>query len=239
MIIGISASILKLTKEIFKKKYYLNVGYVNKLLECEEKDLAAFIIPFCEKEAIQSLLANTSGVILSGGFDIHPKFYKQSPKPLLEQLCKKRDEFEFKLIEEAMKKELPIFGICRGMQILNVFFGGTLYQDLSYAKLNVLKHRQKQKPSLATHRVDILENSFLSNFLPSKIKVNSFHHQGIDTLAKDFKVSAKSGLVIEAIEYQKSKNLVFGVQWHPEVMKDKHSKAIFQAFVNECKKGEK
>ncbi|WP_185900260.1 gamma-glutamyl-gamma-aminobutyrate hydrolase family protein [Campylobacter sp. MIT 97-5078] len=87
---------------------------------------------------------------------------------MLEQLCKKRDEFEFKLIEEAMKKELPIFGICRGMQILNVFFGGTLYQDLSYAKLNVLKHRQKQKPSLATHRVDILENSFLSNFLPSK-----------------------------------------------------------------------
>ncbi|NDJ27741.1 gamma-glutamyl-gamma-aminobutyrate hydrolase [Campylobacter sp. MIT 12-8780] len=239
MIIGISASVLKLKKEIFKKKYYLNVAYVDKLLKCEEKNLGVFIIPFCEKEAIKSLLANTNGVILSGGFDIHPKFYKQSSKPLLEEVCKKRDEFEFRLIEEAMKQELPIFGICRGMQTLNVFFGGTLHQDLSYEKISVLKHRQKQKPSLATHRVDILENSFLSNFLPSKIKVNSFHHQGIDTLAKDFKISAKSGLVIEAIEYQKSKNLVFGVQWHPEAMKDKHSRAIFQAFVNECKKGKK
>ena len=152
-------------------------------------------------------------MILSGGFDISPCIYGEKPKKLLGKTCKKRDIFELDLLECALEIGLNVFGICRGMQLINVFFGGHLYQDLSYMKTEQ-NHIQKEKPSKASH-------------------------QAISSLGENLKICAKNKKIIEGIELKESKNLVFGVQWHPEVMKDQYSKLIFEKFLENCCRNEK
>lgn len=232
MIIGISSSSMKIKQSVFPDKFYLNAGYVKSLLGLKQ-DLGVMIIPYCGKQSARELLKRSDGLILSGGFDISPCIYGKKAKKLLGKTCKERDIFELGLLECASEFGLNVFGICRGMQLINVFFGGSLYQDLSYAKVKQ-KHIQDRKADRMSHEVKIVEDSFLGTFLPKRIWVNSFHHQAIDCLAQGLKVSAKSKKIIEAVELKESKNLVFGVQWHPEVMKDEYSKLIFEKFLEAC-----
>ena len=237
MIIAISSSSMKIKTNIFPDKFYLNADYVKSLLALKQ-DLGVMMIPYCNKQNAKELLKRSDGLILSGGFDISPCIYGEKPKKLLGKTCKKRDIFELDLLECALEIGLNVFGICRGMQLINVFFGGHLYQDLSYMKTEQ-NHIQKEKPSKASHRVKIIENSFLSAFLPKNIWVNSFHHQAISSLGENLKICAKNKKIIEGIELKESKNLVFGVQWHPEVMKDQYSKLIFKKFLENCCRNEK
>lgn len=236
MIIGISSSSMKIKESVFPDKFYLNTAYVKSLLSLKQ-DLGIMIIPYCNKQNAKELLKQSDGLILSGGFDISPCIYGEKPKKLLGKTCKERDIFELNLLECAFELELNVFGICRGMQLLNVFFGGNLYQDLSYAKTKQ-NHIQHKKANESCHKIKIIKNSFLGEFLPKHIWVNSFHHQAINTLATNLKISAKSKKIIEAVELKESKNLVFGVQWHPEAMKDKYSKLIFKKFLKACSKKE-
>lgn len=172
-------------------------------------------------------------VLLTGGEDVSPQFYGQDPHKLLGNTNPDRDRFELAVIQEVIKQEKALLGVCRGHQLLNVALGGTLYQDLSLMQTPTIKHLQAPtKSHFTTHTVEIDPNSSL-NFLPAAYHVNSYHHQMIDRLADDLvSIAHASDGVIEAVEH-KTKRLM-GIQWHPEGTWDsiRDERDIFDFFVN-------
>lgn len=174
--------------------------------------------PIAMREAIFDQLSNIDVLVLSGGSDVNPILYGEEPTSLLESVIDERDLYELELIRMAEKMHLPILGICRGLQILNVAYGGTLFQDLSFSSASIV-HRQKTRRQEPSHSVDVKKGSILhSIFQEEKIFTNSYHHQAVKTLAEGFTISAtsKDG-VIEGIEKQGPATIV-AVQWHPEMM---------------------
>lgn len=190
------------------------------------------IIPLSKPEDAKSYVDKIDALVIPGGDDVSPIYYGEEPLSKLGKNSPKRDLFDLALIKEAHKQQKPILGICRGLQIINVAFGGSLYQDLSYkASVNV-QHEQKTDLKYETHSVMIEKDSFLSNIYVSKLMVNSYHHQAIKRIAPNFKVTAKStDGIIEAIEHTDQK--IYAVQWHPELMAKHNSEhqKVFDAFV--------
>ena len=237
-IIGISSSVIVDEVGSFAgyKRAYVNKDYVDAVIRAGGVPL---IIPFStDKEVIISQAQLIDGLILSGGHDISPYNYGQEPSQKIGETFPERDTYEIILLEESKKRNIPILGICRGFQLINVAAGGTLYQDLSLIPGNILKHNQVSNPTLKTHKVEIKENSFISSIFGKETMVNSFHHQVIDKVANDFIVVAKaSDGVVEAIEHKTYKFLV-AVQWHPEMLAVNCEKAreLFSKFVEEAKK---
>ena len=237
-IIGISSSIIVDNSGSFAgyMRAYVNKDYVDAVIRAGGVPL---IIPFSvDKEVIISQAQLIDGLILSGGHDINPYNYGQEPSQKLGETFPERDTYDMLLLEESKKRNIPIIGICRGFQLINVAAGGTLYQDLSLIPGNILKHNQVSNPTLKTHKIEIKENSFISSIFGKETMVNSFHHQAIDKVANDFIVVARaSDGVVEAIEHKTYKFLV-AVQWHPEMLAVNCEKArvLFSKFVEEAKK---
>ena len=237
-IIGISSSVIVDDSGSFAgyKRAYVNKDYVDAVIKAGGVPL---IIPFnTDKEVIISQAQVIDGLIISGGHDVSPYNYGQEPSPLLGETFPERDAYEMLLLEESKKRNLPILGICRGSQIINVAAGGTLYQDLSLIPGNVLKHNQVSKPTLKTHKIQIEENSIISEIFGKETMVNSFHHQALDKVAGDFKVVARaSDGIVEAIQHKTYKFLV-GVQWHPEMLAVECDEAreLFKRLIEEAKK---
>lgn len=194
------------------------------------------MLPVVEDAAtVRQQIAIVDGVVLSGGFDVNPAHYGEEPTALLEEIHPERDAYELMAIKISQDLGKPLLGICRGLQILNVAFGGTLYQDISHAPGERVKHRQKAQRFEPTHSVDVMEGTLLRKIVnTSSLATNSFHHQAIKQLAPGFVVNAqaKDG-VIEGIELPGNK-FVLAVQWHPEMMAstDPYAKALFSEFVN-------
>lgn len=181
-------------------------------------------------EVIKEQLNLLDGLILSGGPDINPIYYGEDFKEKIGVISPERDDNEIKILKEFLKTEKPILGICRGHQLLNVYFGGTLYQDLSYFENESLKHRQEVYPELEVHKVLIEKNSILESLYGESIRTNSFHHQAIKKLGKGFKVIAKSSDgIVEAIEKVDHK-FCLGIQWHPEMMVARGNKEMIKIF---------
>lgn len=173
------------------------------------------------------------GLLICGGRDIDSKFFHESLHKKSEIVKEEIDIMDFKLIEAFCHQNKPILGICRGIQVLNVYFGGSLYQDIPSQYKTKIIHSQNKERHIATHHVSLTKDSFLGNE-GQVIAVNSFHHQAIKQLAKGFEVVALSedGL-IEAIQYQN----IMGVQWHPECMINQpFHQRIFQTFIHRCQK---
>ena len=237
-IIGISSSIIVDDLGSFAgyKRAYVNKDYVDAVVRAGGVPL---IIPFTtNKEVIISQAQLIDGLILSGGHDINPYNYGQEPSQKIGEIFPERDIYEMILLEESKKRDIPILGICRGFQLINVAAGGTLYQDLSLIPGNILKHNQVSNPTLKTHKIEIKKNSFISSIFGKETMVNSFHHQAIDKVANDFIVVARaSDGVVEAIEHKTYKFLV-AVQWHPEMLAVECEKAreLFVRFIEEAKK---
>ncbi len=190
-------------------------------------------------EEIAQLADSCDGFLFTGGHDVSPKMYKELPIPYLVVCCPKRDIMEHLLLEVAIEKDKPVLGICRGIQFMNVFFGGTLYQDIPKQHPSQVVHRQEHPYDVVAHQVEIKKDTPLYKLLESdQIGVNSLHHQAIKDLAPHFTPMAYSpdGLV-EAI-YHPIHKFLWGVQWHPEFSykNDKNSKKIFKAFVDSCLK---
>lgn len=180
------------------------------------------------------------GILLTGGEDVHPRFYDR--KEFLErchEVDEKRDEFEWKVLEYADKKQLPLLGICRGLQIANVYFGGTLLPHIpDYGKFD---HAQSGSVD-RYHAVQVDPNSSLSKIVGTTTgEVNSAHHQGADLVGKGLVANALSpDGVVEGLENQdRDQAFLMLVQWHPERMKDLESafsKNIKQRFLEEAQK---
>jgi putative glutamine amidotransferase len=187
--------------------------------------------------AAETLLERMNGLLLTGGTDLHPGYYGEDPDPKLGITIPERDAFEMALVEAALRRRMPVFGICRGMQLLNVALGGTLYQDLpSQLSGAVLKHWQKAPKWQSAHEVEVLECSWVGEVTDSRsIEVNSYHHQGIKDLAGGLVVSAHSSDgVVEAVESRDfSRWWIVGVQWHAEAMRGAAAEhqGLFEAHV--------
>ena len=190
-------------------------------------------LPPVESENIGSFLDHISGLLLSGGPDVDPSCYGAEPHPQLGPIDHGVDRFEIALCRHADERRLPILGICRGSQVLNVARQGTLHQHVPDLTHGVVKHRQTEPADHTTHEVRVSPDSSLAQTTGGgPVMVNSFHHQAIDRLGLDLRAVAwaKDGL-IEAVEGEDGR-FVLGVQWHAETLVDEAEQlALFERLV--------
>lgn len=180
-----------------------------------------FVLPYTDdRTVIEAYLDRISGILVTGGhFDIPPEAYGEAAKDGLGPLKQGRTAFETLLMQEALKRNMPVLGVCGGMQLLNVVLGGTLFQDIHREVQNARDHEQKHDRTQPCHPVDVKEGTLLAEHLGrGQIMVNSTHHQAVKKPGEKVIVSAVSpDGVVEGIEAQ-GYQFAVGVQWHPELL---------------------
>lgn len=191
------------------------------------------ILPILPGKMAAEALEGLDGLIIPGGHDIAPEYLPANPSREVGPTYSPRDAFEFPLVKAAVACHLPLFGICRGIQVINAALGGSLYQDLpsEYGREDLLPHSQRTRGDLPTHRVTITADSQLGRDLGTSAFVNSRHHQAVKTVAPALHVvaTAPDG-VIEAVENDDAS--IQAVQWHPENLwqHDPQQEKVFTAF---------
>jgi putative glutamine amidotransferase len=176
-----------------------------------------------DKEAIRAVLRMVDGVLLTGGGDILSLAYGEEPHPASKYQDPVRDEMEFEVTRLALEQGLPILGICRGVQVLNVALGGTLIQDVPSQVRDAVKHYSQGLDAVLLHTVDIEEDSLLARVSQAtSMAVNSYHHQAVKDLGRGLRTNcrARDG-VIEGIEAADGRPIL-GVQFHPEELTEKY-----------------
>ncbi len=214
-------------------------------LEYNGADVVALMETYSD-DVLKSQLSKIDGLLIPGGRDINPKFYNEKPYKKLGKTDEAFDEFEMKIIKYAVKHNIPIMGICRGHQIINVYFGGSLIQDIPTqykSKVKVIhriKKGRKTKPCY--HNIYVKKDSFLYKTLKQDIlKVNSFHHQAVKKLAKGFRITSVSeDGIVESMEYNGFPFIV-SFQFHPERMRLENPdfNKIFLKFIEITQKNKK
>lgn len=180
-----------------------------------------------------AFLEGIDGIVFTGGVDVHPQHFGHEPLASLGQVDMDRDLFELALYAAARKRDLPVLGVCRGHQLINIAEGGTIHQHLG-PDLASLDHSQKNMEGEPHHRVNFEPDSILARaFGTGSILTNSYHHQAVDRPADSVRVTARtSDGVVEAIE-GRSGAWLLGVQWHPEMSQARHEQQLapFTAFI--------
>ena len=201
-----------------------------------------FILPYSEDRAlIDQYLDRVSGLLITGGaFDIPPEAYGETPKAGLGELKPGRTHFELAVLRVALQRKIPVLGICGGMQLLNVAFGGSLVQDIGTEIANAKPHEQKHDRTQPQHPIEVVDHSVLAECVGGKgqLMVNSTHHQAVKAVGQGLMASAHApDGVVEAIEIQAKDQFVLGVQWHPELMIDTvpPNLGIYKAFVQRAR----
>jgi len=190
--------------------------------------------------ALNRIFDVVDGLLISGGdFDIHPSFYGEKPLPGLGVIKPERTEFELDLAAAALKRDLPVLGLCGGEQAINVVLGGTLYQDIPTQLPKAGNHQQSDKKESGGHRIFIHPRTRLRAILRRRsVDVNTTHHQAVKQTGKGLIVNAiaEDGL-IEGIESERH-SFVLGLQWHPEVLaaRYEHQRRIIKSFIQACER---
>ena len=224
---------------LYNEKRNLQLMPSNYLEAIELAGGAPVVLPLTRNTAVlEAVLSQCSGILFTGGHDIDPVLYGQEMLSQCGELSPLRDMMEGWMLDWALEREIPILAICRGMQLLNVHLGGTLYQDLPTQRKKVFNHSQEPPYEAASHTVLVAKDSFLSQFTGwGPLQVNSLHHQAVDRVAPGMIVEACSiDGVVESIRLP-DKPFVLGIQWHPEYNagQQKVSAEIFKGFLNACK----
>lgn len=228
-------------REINQRGTYnsLNYDYVKSVLNAGGVPL---LIPLVDEKSASEYIDKIDGILFSGGEDVAPFYYNENPTRQLGGIDYNRDRLELKLFNLALEKKLPIFGICRGLQLINVACNGTLYQDIDSQVDKVLGHHPNNVArNEFYHNVKIKENTKLKEiFNKELIFTNSFHHQSIKKIGDNLIVNALSeDGIIEGVE---AKNLeeqfILAVQWHPENLCENYPEFLnlFKLFVEKAKK---
>lgn len=206
-------------------------------LHCLEQ-LGAIPFPLLHSQKLsKEILSSIDGLIITGGnFDIDPKNYGKKSKGA-RIIKNNRTLFEIKICKMLINSDKPILGICGGEQLINIACGGTLIQDIKKYNKNSIEHEQKTPRNKTSHQVNILENSKLNIILKKKkIDVNSAHHQSVDNIGKNLRISgiANDG-IIESLEHINHKWCI-GVQWHPEFLITDSDKKLIKSFIKAARR---
>jgi putative glutamine amidotransferase len=210
-------------------RHQLNQGYVAAVRRAGG---LPYILPLLADGPAQAeaLVAPLDALVLSGGaFDIPPAMYGQATHPLCGTLRPERSAFELALLRAALARDLPVLGICAGMQLLAVHAGGTLHQDLSL-RAGTAAHEQPFSRSQPSHPVRLAEGSLLAELFGSTTAVNSTHHQVVDALGRAEALAWAPDGAIEALRLPEHR-FAFGVQWHPESMADPQQQRLYEALL--------
>lgn len=232
--------IIGITLDYFENGDYANYPYY--ILRCNyakaiEDSGGIPIFLHYSKELVDEYLDCIDGLLIPGGnFDISPDIYGEKTTSDRVSLNANRTEFEYAILDKALKMQMPILGICGGQQLINVVLGGTLIQDIDTEIDTNIEHEQKIAKHLTSHDIEIKSESLLYKIIKrDRISVNSTHHQAVKILGKGLIASAKSDDgIIEAIELD-DYEFCLGVQWHPEYMTTSADHDIFKSFVNICR----
>ena len=219
-----------------KRGLWMCPGYLDVLYACGASPL---VLPFdSDVVDVEQIISICDGILLTGGPDVEPALYGKDKTQACGPVQHIRDELEYRLIEKALDEDMPLFGVCRGEQILNVYLGGTLYQDLQTELDGSMNHAMTPPYEVPCHKVILDEGEPLQVLLGvDMLPVNSIHHQSIERIAPELVqlAHAKDG-VCEGV-WMPGKRFVWAVQWHPEWIwdVDPRQKSIMQCFVDACK----
>ena len=198
------------------------------------------LLPYVRKEeTVTQFVALCDGILFSGGADIDPRRYGEEAKPTCGGIEHYRDEMEFLVLKKALEASKPILAICRGAQLVNAAFGGTLYQDIPSEYDTPIAHRQKEPKLSPSHDVQIISDTPLDQLMGTeRITANSFHHQAIKTLGKGLEIMAVADDGIVEAVYAPDASYLRAYQWHPERLYDidANNRKIFKEFIEECRK---
>jgi putative glutamine amidotransferase len=225
--------------ELPTDRFYLSRYYSEAVEAAGGAPVHISLIP--KADYINAVVDGLDGILLPGSdSDVDPLRYGQQPQPKLGTVHPLKDETDLLLIEAAETKQIPVFAICFGMQVLNVSRGGTLIQDIESQLPDAIKHEQGVPRDRVSHRINLSDNTRLSNIAGvESLAVNSHHHQAIETLGANLIATAwSSDGIIEALEDPRPEHWLLAVQWHPELgwERDAVSRRLFETFVSEASK---
>lgn len=219
-----------------KDSYWMLPGYFKGI---ENAGGVPIMMPLTSQADVLDTLAKTvDGVLLTGGQDVSPSLYGEATSSLCGETCPARDVMEEYFIKKMIEYDKPVLGICRGIQILNVVLGGTLYADLPSEHPSNTEHHMAPPYDRAVHSVNICTDSPLFEVVRTRtLGVNSYHHQAIKKLSPKLRCMAESDDRICEAVFMPEKRFVWALQWHPEFsyLKDENSRKIFSAFIKAAK----
>ena len=235
-LIGITTSV---TVDKVPERAYVNGTYIRAVQAAG--GIPLLLTPHFTPEVQAALWQRLDGLVLTGGGDIAPARFGEAPHPAVADVSPARDELEIGLTQRAVADDVPLFAICRGVQVLNVALGGTLVQDLPSEWPNALPHSQKAPRHEPSHAVKVMgEGTRLGRVLGAlEIEVNRMHHQAIKRLGEGIRdVAWAPDGVIEGVEMPGEERFVLGVQWHPEelVGHDQAARNLFAAIVDAARR---
>ena len=234
-LIGVTTSATADVDAEVTPRAHLNRAYV--LAVQQAGGIPVLLPPFLDQQALDALWLRLDGLLLSGGGDVDPGRFGETAEPRLAEVSEARDHLELELTERAIAQGLPLFAICRGIQVLNVALGGSLHQHIPDAyPASAIDHAQEACRQQPTHDVKVMvEGSRLGAVLGiPELKVNSFHHQSVKRLGRGLRESAWApDGVIEGVDMPNAPGLVLAVQWHPEdlIDHDPTARKLFSALV--------
>ena len=234
-LIGITTSV---TVDKSPERAYVNLAYIRAVQDAG--GIPLLLPPHLTAPVQTALWERLDGLVLTGGGDIDPARFGQSRHPKTDDVAPARDELELGLTRRALDEDVPLFAICRGIQVLNVALGGTLVQDLPSERPSSIAHTQREPRHESTHAVKVMgEGTRLGKILGAlELEVNSMHHQAIKTLGRGLReVAWAPDGIIEGVELADGNRFVVGVQWHPEelVARDPAACNLFAALVGEAR----
>ena len=229
---------LALTVGEYPERAYVNLAYLRAIEQAG--GIPVPLAPGLEPATLEALWRRVDGLLLTGGWDLDPARYGQARHPKTENVSETRDAVEVGLVTRALDERVPLFCICRGIQVLNVALGGSLVQDIADDVDTSLVHTQKELRDVATHEVRVAADSRLHAIVGAhELRVNSMHHQAIGRVGRGLReVAWATDGVIEGLETKSDDGFVVAVQWHPEelVGRDAAARALFAALVDAARR---